>query len=151
DYEHTVSLGSNSHANGNNQVQLGSDEATVYTFGDIKQRSDARNKTDVRTTQFGLDFIKELKPVDFKYYNSNSDRFHHGVIAQDLEKLKEKGYDFGGLDNPKYNGGEDVYSVGYTEMIAPIIKALQEMDEKVENLRRENQYFKARLDGGAKK
>lgn len=150
DYEHTVSLGSNSHANGNYQVQLGSDEDTVYTFGDIKQRSDVRNKTDIRTTQFGLDFIKQLKPVDFKYYNSNSDRFHHGVIAQDLEKLKEKGYDFGGLDNPKYNGGEDVYSVGYTELIAPLIKSVQELSQEVEGLRRENQYFKAKLDGGAK-
>ena len=150
DYNKTVSLGANSHANGDNQIQLGSDEVTVYTFGDIKQRSDARNKTDIRTTKFGLDFIKQLKPVDFKYYNSNSDRFHHGVIAQDLEELKEKGYDFGGLDNPKYNGGEDVYSVGYTELIAPLIKSVQELNQEVEGLRRENQYFKAKLDGGAK-
>lgn len=150
DYEKTVSLGANAHANGDNQVQLGSDDATVYTFGDIKQRSDERNKTSIRTTKFGLDFIKHLKPVDFKYYNSNSDRFHHGVIAQDLEKLKDIGYDFGGLDNPKYNGGEDVYSVGYTELIAPIIKGLQELTVEVESLRRENQYFKAKIDGGAK-
>ncbi|MGS5040262.1 tail fiber domain-containing protein [Staphylococcus saprophyticus] len=90
-------------------------------------------------TQLGLDFVNNLKPVDYKYNNSNSDRYHHGFIAQDLEALADKGYNFGGVDNPKYTGGEDVYSVGYTEIIAPLVKSVQELSE-------ENKTLKSRIE-----
>lgn len=150
DYSNTVSLGPNSHANGDNQVQLGSADSTVYAHKEIQQRSDRRDKNSIRETEFGLEFIQKLKPVDYKYNNSNSERFHHGFIAQDLEGLKDEGYNFGGVDNPKYKGGEDVYSVGYTEIIAPLVKAVQELSEEVNNLRRENNYLKAKIDGGKK-
>lgn len=150
DYSDTVSLGANSHANGDNQVQLGSADATVYAHKEIQQRSDRRDKNSIRETELGLDFIQKLKPVDYKYNNSNSERFHHGFIAQDLENLKDDGYHFGGVDNPKYKGGEDVYSVGYTEIIAPLVKSVQELSEEVNNLRRENNYLKGKIDGGKK-
>ena len=135
DYNNTTSLGSNAHALGDNQVQLGSSDATVYAHKEIQQRSDRRDKNSIRETHLGLDFINNLKPVDYKYNNSNSDRYHHGFIAQDLEALSEKGYDFGGVDNPKYTGGEDVYSVGYTEIIAPLVKSVQELSEENKALR----------------
>lgn len=135
DYNNTTSLGSNAHAHGDNQVQLGSADSTVYAHKEIQQRSDKRDKNSIRITQFGLNFINELKPVDYKYNNSNSDRYHHGFIAQDLEALKDKGYEFGGVDNPKYNGGEDVYSVGYTEIIAPLVKSVQELSKENKSLR----------------
>lgn len=150
DYSNTVSLGANSHANGDNEVQLGSAESTVYAHKEIQQRSDGRDKKEIRDTKLGLDFISKVRPVDYKYNNSNSDRFHHGFIAQELESLQDKGYHFGGVDNPKYNGGEDVYSVGYSEMIAPIIKSIQELNEEVNNLKRENNYLKTKIDGGNK-
>ena len=135
DYNNTTSLGSNAHALGDNQVQLGSADSTVYAHKEIQQRSDRRDKNSIRETHLGLDFINNLKPVDYKYNNSNSDRYHHGFIAQDLEALSEKGYDFGGVDNPKYTGGEDVYSVGYTEIIAPLVKSVQELSEENKALR----------------
>ena len=75
---------------------------------------------------------------------------YYGFIAQDLEDLKDEGYHFGGVTNSKYNGGEDVYSVGYTEIIAPLVKSVQELSEEVNNLRRENNYLKAKIDGGNK-
>lgn len=150
DYNNTVSLGANSHANGDNQVQLGSADSTVYAHKEVQQRSDRRDKNSIRETELGLDFIQKLKPVDYKYNNSNSERFHHGFIAQDLENLKDEGYHFGGVDNPKYKGGEDVYSVGYTEIIAPLVKSVQELSEEVNNLRRENNYLKGKIDGGKK-
>lgn len=150
DYNNTVSLGANAHANGEDQVQLGSADSTVYAHKEVQQRSDRRDKNSIRDTEFGLDFIQKLKPVDYKYNNSNSDRFHHGFIAQDLENMKDEGYEFGGVDNPKYRGGEDVYSVGYAEIIAPLVKSVQELSEEVNNLRRENNYLKGKIDGGKK-
>lgn len=150
DYNDTVSLGANSHANGDNQVQLGSADATVYAHKPVQQRSDGREKNSIQETRLGLDFIHKLKPVDYKYNNSNSNRYHHGFIAQDLEALENEGYKFGGVDNPKYNNGEDLYSVSYTEIIAPLVKSVQELSEDVNNLRRENNYLKGKIDGGNK-
>lgn len=135
DYNNTTSLGSNAHAHGDNQVQLGSADSTVYAHKEIQQRSDRRDKNSIRETRLGLDFVNNLKPVDYKYNNSNSDRYHHGFIAQDLEALNNEGYAFGGIDNPKYTGGEDVYSVGYTEIIAPLVKSVQELSEENKDLR----------------
>ncbi|MGS5040261.1 hypothetical protein ACVDHH_01410 [Staphylococcus saprophyticus] len=48
DYNNTTSIGSNSHALGNNQVQLGSADATVYAHKEIQQRSDRRDKNSIR-------------------------------------------------------------------------------------------------------
>ncbi|MCP9283672.1 tail fiber domain-containing protein [Bacillus safensis] len=132
DFSNTTSIGTNAHAQGNNQIQIGTSDETVYTFKPVQQRSDMRDKTSIRSTQLGLDFVNKLKPVDYKYISGQSDRYHHGVIAQDIEKLK--GYEFGGLDNSAINGGNDVYTVAYTEFIAPLIKAVQELSKKVEEL-----------------
>lgn len=127
DYKNTVSIGSNAHANGNNQIQIGSSDHEVYTFSPVKQRSDERNKKNIKDTKLGLEFIKALRPVDYNY--KNSDNTQHGLIAQEIEKLN---FDFGGVHNAKEDGGNDVYSVAYTELIAPLIKAVQELSEKVD-------------------
>jgi hypothetical protein len=55
-------------------------------------------------------------------------RYHHGVIAQQLKSvLDELGTDFGGFQNHKLKGGDDVLSVGYEEFIAPMGKAIQQL------------------------
>ena len=132
DFKNTVSLGSNAHALGNNEVQIGDDSQTVYTHNALQQRSDKRSKKDITETKLGLDFIKQLKPVDYKY--KNSDKQQHGLIAQDIVGLESE---FGGVSNHKENGGEDLYNVAYTELIAPLIKSVQELSQEVEELKKE--------------
>lgn len=122
DYSNTVSIGSNAHANGNNQIQIGSNDQTVYTFNSIRQRSDARNKENIKDTSLGLDFVNKVRAVDYNFKGSKD--LHHGVIAQEIENT---GYDFGGVQNAKYDGGDDVYTVSYSELIAPLIKSVQEL------------------------
>jgi hypothetical protein len=59
-------------------------------------------------------------------------RYHHGLIAQDVASvIAQTGVDFGGLQNHALSGGEDVLSVGYDELIAPLIKAVQELSQQV--------------------
>ena len=63
-------------------------------------------------------------------------RYHHGPIAQEVKQLiDETGVDFGGFQDHSHNGGSDVYSIGYSELIAPLIKAVQELSAEVESLR----------------
>ena len=63
-------------------------------------------------------------------------RFHHGVIAQEVQAvIAASGVDFGGFQNHAVGGGEDVMSIGYEEFIAPLIKAVQELSAQVELLK----------------
>ena len=55
-------------------------------------------------------------------------RFHYGLVAQELkETMDAMGVDFGGYQDHSINGGQDVKSVGYNELIAPLIKPIQEL------------------------
>jgi len=61
-------------------------------------------------------------------------RYHHGFIAQEIaEVIEESGVDFGGYQDHKVAGGEDVLSLGYDELIGPLVKALQELNQKFDD------------------
>jgi len=169
-------LGYYANTTGNNQVQLGDSTTTTYAYGAVQNRSDIRDKADVRDTTLGLDFIMALRPVDFKWdlresyktpppaapspeateeekenhalqlqewkqandiSNITHDgthkraRYHHGLIAQEVKQtLDAKGIDFGGYQDHSIKGGKDVQSIGYNELVAPLIKAIQELKQE---------------------
>lgn len=59
------------------------------------------------------------------------------MIAQELaEVIETTGRDFGGLQDHTVKGGDDVMTVGYDELIAPLIKAVQQLAEQVRNAQR---------------
>lgn len=142
--ENCSGLGYYAQVTGNNQVQLGDSSTTTYAYGSVQNRSDARDKADIRDTQLGLAFISSLRPVDFRWdYREDYDwaskdgskkrsRYHHGLIAQEVKQtLDAMGVDFGGYQDHSLNGGKDVLSIGYAELIGPLIKAVQELSARV--------------------
>ncbi len=57
------------------------------------------------------------------------------MIAQEVKAVIDaKGIDFGGYQDHKVKGGDDVLSIGYEELIAPMLKAIQELSAKVAEL-----------------
>ena len=152
----TVGIGHAAAVSGDDQVQIGTNGMDVYTGGAVQQRSDARDKTDVRDTRLGLTFIEALRPVDYRwdrrsdYQDRDGDghvtvqepdgsragtRFHHGLIAQEVQAvIDDLGIDFGGFQDHKVNGGSDVLSIGYTELLGPLIRAVQELSARVREL-----------------
>lgn len=154
-HSNCVGIGANASVTGSNQMQLGNTLITVYTQNAIQTRSDYRDKLDIQNTTLGLEFIKKLIPRqyrmnsreayfeigqkrDFSAQNDGSKagkRFHQGFIAQEVKTvLDEMGIDFAGYQDHKINDGEDVLSLGYTEFIAPIVKAIQEQQQMIEML-----------------
>jgi hypothetical protein len=158
-YTNTTCLGANSIVTGNNQVQLGDLKSATYCYGVVQDRSDKRDKSDIIDTRLGLDFINKLRPVDFKWDYRQSytetviksgkptiiehpndgskkrNRYHHGLIAQEVkEVMNSLNIDFGGYQDHSVNGGEDVLTIGYGELITPMIKAIQEMNAKIQEL-----------------
>jgi hypothetical protein len=176
-FNNVIGIGAYSVVTGDNELQLGATYNTVYSQAAVVVRSDLRDKTEVRDTILGLDFINELRPVDYKWdmredYKSNPpaplgldateqekeiykivtdewlesvkidnlthdgthtrSRFHHGLIAQEVQDVIEaSGVDFGGFQDHKANGGQDVLSLRYEELIAPMIKAIQELTARI--------------------
>jgi hypothetical protein len=131
------------------QIQLGNSSSTTYVYGTVQNRSDKRDKADIRDTVLGLEFINKLRPVDYKwdfrdnYRDTTPDgskkrvRYHHGLIAQELKSVIDStGIDFGGFQDHTLIGGSDVLSIGYDELIAPLIKAVQELSAEFNEYRR---------------
>jgi hypothetical protein len=193
----STAIGFTSDVTGSNQVQLGNGSTTTFAYGAVQNRSDIRDKADVRDTTLGLEFVNALRPVDFKWdyredyrpeapksvakptelkddateeekakyaqelaaYNAykveldkwledvklanithdgskKRNRFHHGLIAQEVKSvLDAKGIDFGGFQDHSVKGGDDVLSIGYVELIAPMLKAIQELSAEVAALK----------------
>lgn len=60
-------VGHSSRVSGDNQVQLGDSATTTYVYGTVQNRSDERDKADIRDTVLGIDFIMGLRPVDGRW------------------------------------------------------------------------------------
>lgn len=60
-------LGNSALITGSNQVQLGDSATTTYVYGTVQNRSDGRDKADVRDTALGIEFIMGLRPVDGRW------------------------------------------------------------------------------------
>ncbi|MCZ4058021.1 tail fiber domain-containing protein [Pantoea sp. LMR881] len=155
-----TAIGNNSLLTANNQVQLGNADTTVYYY-QMAQRSDERDKADIQDTQLGLNLIRKLRFVDYKWdmredyveikesdsgefevVTSEKDgskkrkRWHHGVIAQATKAvLDEIGVDSGIHQDHTKCDGADVQTVSYNELIAPIGRAVQEVDSEVAELK----------------
>jgi hypothetical protein len=186
-YTNSACFGFNSQVTGSNQVQLGNSSTTTYAYGAVQDRSDARDKTDIRDTELGLNFIMALRPRDFKWdmredyrtpfpaepdplnypdeaayqaainqwkidyanwgeanklANITHDgthtrtRYHQGLIAQEVKQtMDELGVDFGGYQDHTIKGGDAVLTIGYEELIAPLIKAIQELKAEFDEYR----------------
>jgi len=116
----------------------------VYATNGTIQTSDEREKTAIKPTTLGLEFIKDLRPVSYKWIDGEQqnkgkdEREHQGLIAQQVAETVEKhGIDknlFGGLDIQKTSKYEDSHGMTYDQLIAPLIKAIQEQQTLIESL-----------------
>tara|TARA_A200000159_G_scaffold141816_1_gene144918 strand:- start:361 stop:1863 length:1503 start_codon:yes stop_codon:yes gene_type:complete len=116
----------------------------IYAVDGSIETSDEREKTEIKPTTLGLDFIKDLKPVSYKWIDAEQQnkgkdkREHQGLIAQQVAETVEKyGIDknsFGGLDIQKTDKYNDFHGMTYSQLIAPLIKAIQEQQTLIESL-----------------
>lgn len=178
--EGSSAIGYGAESGGEYQLQLGNSGTTVYAYGAVQDRSDARDKTDIAPANLGLNFINRLNPVSYKldYRDAYREkvrqeydrgqpvdepflkrtlecpedctlddiipdgslkrvRTHYGLIAQEVKQVMDDlGVDFGGYQDHKVTAnGDDALTLGYSQFIAPLIKAVQELSAEVEDLR----------------
>ena len=131
-------------ANGNNALKPGGGPWIAF--------SDKRLKKDITSYDEGLDLIKKITPVRFKYNGKgktpNGGSEHVGIIAQDLQKIaphmiitQEKDRD-DGVEYLAVNGNAFTYM---------LINAVQEQQEQIETLQNKYDELLQRLEALEKK
>jgi len=112
----------------------------IATNGTI-QTSDQNEKNTIADSDLGLDFIKRLSPKSYKF--NNKTRTHYGLIAQDVETvlsdINKPTTDFAGFIkgdiSEEQDGSSYRYGLRYNEFIAPLVKAIQEQQAIIEDLK----------------
>jgi hypothetical protein len=134
----------------NNQMDLGNLSyrwAAVYAVNGTIQTSDKNHKENVQDISYGLDAVMNLKPVSFQWKDKSCSvgtGYNLGFIAQDLEKVipdvvihsitsREE------IENARTEKGIELdpesYGVKYSELIPVLVKATQEQQEIIEQLK----------------
>ena len=105
-------------------------------------KSDLRLKQKVAPVGLGLNFINKLTPVSFAW-NEQADAVQYGLIAQDVEKLmSSEGIENYGLVFRDENelapepglAPSPVRRIDYNQLISPVIKSIQELSLRVDDL-----------------
>ena len=92
-----------------------------------KDISDRRYKTNIKDSQVsGLDVIKKLKTYSYrKEYDGKIEDISCGIMAQDVQEVTPEAF----LENP-----DGAYSYNTFALLPYLIKAIQELNQKVERL-----------------
>lgn len=127
-----------------NQVRVGN---TAVTYAGVQVAwtitSDRRWKSDIFNSDLGLNFISKLNPVSYKRKNDESQKTEYGFIAQDVaEVLKESNVDNSGMITIDDKGN---YEMRYNDLLAPMVKAIQELKAENEELKLSNEKLSAEV------
>lgn len=124
----TLALGYAALVTESNMVRLGNyDINRIDMQVPINITSDRRVKEQITDLDLGIDFLNMLRPVAYKRKDAEQQKKEWGLIAQELQQtLQEINCSDAGI--VQEDGTPDqMLSVRYTDLIAPMIKAIQEL------------------------
>ena len=157
----TTAIGNGAVVTNSNTMYLGNAALTSVNIvaGAVYNGSDGRFKTNVTENVKGLEFIKKLRPVT---YNINTNAFDDFIIQNmpdSLKQLHKNGMDFTGSTEIVHSGfiaqeveqaaqqtnfvssivhhpanESDPYSIAYSEIVVPLVKAVQELSKTSDSL-----------------
>jgi septal ring factor EnvC (AmiA/AmiB activator) len=115
-----------------NKVRIGNTSVTVIQ-GQVAftSSSDARLKDSITPVSGGLALVNDLNPVSYHRINNTHSDIEMGLLAQEVKATLAKH----GLGNSGmvHQPTEDAYmSLRYNDLLAPMIKAIQELDDASE-------------------
>ncbi len=103
--------------------------AGAVHYRSLVSLSDERKKDNIADITFGLDAIKELRPVSFDWKN-NKGNDQLGFLAQEVENTSLKQL----VSTYKDENIEDCKSLNKEQMIPVLVKAIQELEARVQTL-----------------
>ena len=145
-------------SNSNNRFiifyDLNGNEKGGITFGtgttSFNTSSDYRLKKDITPIKNGLDLVKKINPVRYKWKDSNIDA--EGFIAHELQEVLPLCV-MGNKDELNEDGSIKAQSIDYGKLTPVLVSAVQNLkDEKdileteIENLKNENKLLKEQIE-----
>ncbi len=144
-----------------NQSRIGNSfTISIGGYANWTNISDSRYKRNIKENVQGIEFIMKLRPVTYNLditgisKKLDEGRGHEmdiyskqavqekeqilfsGFIAQEVEAAaQESGYDFSGVDKPKNEN--DFYGLRYAEFVVPLVKAVQEQQQQMNEMKTE--------------
>jgi len=148
-----TAIGYNASVNGSNTIRLGNTSVSVIE-GQVAftAASDKRIKKNIIDGDLGLDFITKLRPVKYNMVNpadypeellekrfkgetpdkrpEDNSRVYDGLIAQEVEETLKKmnktwsGHNIGGGEGKQQ-------SLAYSSLTMPLIKAVQQLNDRL--------------------
>ncbi len=119
------------YPNLDNYYNLGSSTRRWYTVYRLAESSssDRRLKKHISDKVPGLDLIMSLRPRRFKY-KKHTNEWWWGLIAQEVaEVVDREAFEI------IHNEDPDRLGINYEQLIAPLIKAVQELKEELDELK----------------
>jgi hypothetical protein len=128
------SMATKSSATASNSITLGNGSISVLRCAQtsITSLSDARDKTNVEESDYGIDFVNSLKPVKFEWDTRDGAKKgvkDLGFIAQDLKELDDE------YLNLVYDENPDKLEATYGRLIPVLVKAIQDLSKEIEILK----------------
>lgn len=141
-----------------NQITLGNSSITSLRCAvqSISSLSDRRDKRDIQDLSVGLDFLMQLKPREFnwdrrEWYEGNysdgslmQSKPTAGFIAQELDEVqtqaKSEWLNLVLKDNP------DKLEATYGNLLPVMVKAIQEQQKLIEELKKENAQLRSDIN-----
>ncbi len=97
--------------------------------------SSERYKKGIRDME-NVSWLYKLRPVNYSYKTDETNKKEYGLIAEEVEKI-----------NPsfiKYNQDGSAETVNYSSLITPMLKALQDQQKMIDDLKKEIEILKAK-------
>jgi hypothetical protein len=108
--------------------QSGTRWSAVWSANGVIQTSDARLKTNIASLPYGLKELMQMKPVQYNWKERPEGGKEIGFLAQEMQQIIPEA-----VVSPT-NG--DAMGMKYTELIPVLVKAIQEQQKEIEELKR---------------
>ena len=102
-------------------------QGSIYASGEITGLSDQRRKTCVEPLQSSLENISKLQGVSYYRSDDEPEKKRIGLLAQAVAEVYPEAV--------SYDKTNDLYSLNYMSLVAPLIEAVKELRAEVAELR----------------
>lgn len=124
--------------------------SVVYSATGTINTSDVNAKNSIESSSLGLEFVNKLRPVQYKFNVGHIEvnpedgsknvipgkRTHFGLIAQEVKESLPDDLDFAGWVLSNKEDPDSQQGLRYEQFIAPLIKSVQELSQRVSELER---------------
>ena len=116
-------LAGNHTKSGNLTVTGALNGNTITSTGNVTAYSDRRTKADLKEVKDSLEKLKKLTAYEYLMITSNEESM--GFLADEVEKV---------FPSAVFEDENGIKKVAYLQLIAPIVNALKEIDERLKKL-----------------